>query len=395
MSDDSVVISVQNLKKYFEVRAGLMKSLVSKEVQYVHAVDDVSFEIHKGETLGLVGESGCGKSTTGRLLTRLEDPTDGHMYFRGEDIAGLHGKELKEFRRNVQMIFQDPYESLNPRFTVYNAISEPLVVHGIGDTYEEREDLVVRALEKAEMKPAEKYLKRFPHELSGGQRQRIAIARALVINPEFVVADEPVSMLDVSIRAGIMNLLLKMKKESGIPFVFVTHDVSVSRYMSDRIAVMYLGSIVEIGPAEEVIHHPKHPYTKALISAVPVPDPHYKRGRTEIIGDLPSPINLPKGCKFHPRCIYAQPKCREETPPWTEVKPGHFVLCHYPDNLQMSVSKEEVFGEDNKDLPVCRICFKPIGDDQKVQTCPICGAEFHDFCAAKVHECPVCGAELK
>ena len=278
-----VVYRVENLRKLFPVKTGFVGSLVGKQL-FVHAVNDITFDIHEGEIFGVVGESGCGKTTTGRLLVRLEDPTNGKMEFMGVDTASLVGRDLKDFRRNVQMVFQDPYESLNPRFTVFATIAEPLFVHNVGETYEERVDMVCRALEHAELKPPEEFINRFPHELSGGQRQRVAIARTLVLRPRFIVADEPVSMLDVSIRAGIMNLMLSLREEYHIPFMFISHDVSVTRYMSHRIAVMYLGSIVELGETEDVIKKPKHPYTQALLSAVPVPDPTAKHGRIKIIG---------------------------------------------------------------------------------------------------------------
>ncbi len=334
MSDDKgdVVIKVRDLKKYFELHAGMFK--IWGEPIYVKAVDGINFDIRRGEILGLVGESGCGKTTTGRLLTRLEDPTAGSIIFEGTDIAKLKGKELKKFRRNVQMIFQDPYESLNPRFTVLKTIMEPLIIHGIGDTYDERVEMVIKALEDAELKPAEEYLERFPHELSGGQRQRVAVARALVLRPKFIVADEPVSMLDVSIRAGVMNLMLDLRDKYGIPFLFITHDIAVSRYMSDRMAVMYLGKIVEIGESDEVVFNPMHPYTKALISAVPVPDPDHKHGRVQIKGEIPSPINLPPGCRFWPRCPYAQKGlCDVKEPPLVEVGEGHYVACHLAEKI--------------------------------------------------------------
>ncbi len=339
MNEDNVVMKVRNLKKYFELHTGMFK-FVGESI-YVKAVDGVSFNIHQGEILGLVGESGCGKTTAGRLLTRLEDPTEGSIIFEGEDIAKLRGKHLKNYRRNVQMIFQDPYESLNPRFTVLKTIMEPLIIHGIGETYDDKVEMVIKALEDAGLKPAEEYLSRFPHELSGGQRQRVAIARALVLRPKFIVADEPVSMLDVSIRAGVMNLMLDLRDKYGIPYMFITHDIAVARYMSDKIAVMYLGKIVEMADTDEVIFNPLHPYTKALISAVPVPDPDHKHGRVEIKGEIPSPINLPPGCRFWPRCPYAQKGlCDIKEPPLREITPGHFVACHFAEKF-LEESPEE------------------------------------------------------
>ncbi len=349
---EKVIINVKKLKKYFPVRGGLMSSFGSgKEQKFVHAVDNISFTIKQGEVFSLVGESGCGKTTTGRLLTRLEDPTSGHIYFHKRDIANLEGKDLKSFRRNVQMIFQDPYESLNPRLTVFSTVAEPLLVHHVGDTIDEREDLVAKALEAAELKPAMEYLHRYPHELSGGQRQRVAIARALALRPEFIVADEPVSMLDVSIRAGILNLLLDLKAKYGIPYLFITHDLSVARYMSDRIGVMYLGTIVETGESEKVIKNPHHPYTRALLSSVPVPDPDYKRERKKIKGDLPSPINVPKGCRFYPRCIFAKKGiCDRKDPPVVEVEPGHFVKCHFAADIPAMDEKADEEMEEKVEL---------------------------------------------
>jgi peptide/nickel transport system ATP-binding protein len=311
MPDTNVVIRVRNLKKYFELKTGFLS--FGKEATLIKAVDDVNFDIRSGEILGLVGESGCGKTTTGRLLTRLEDPTDGYVFFLGRDIALLEGRDVKVFRRNIQMVFQDPYESLNPRTTVLQTIMEPLINHNIGGSLEERTELVVKALEDAGLAPAKEYLARFPHELSGGQRQRVAVARALVIKPKVIVADEPVSMLDVSIRAGVLNLMLDLREEYGIPYLFITHDIAVARYVSDRLGVMYLGRVVELGETDDVVFEPKHPYTQALLSAVPVPDPEAKHGRIQIRGEIPSAAKIPNGCRFRPRCPKAFEDCGWES----------------------------------------------------------------------------------
>jgi len=321
------LIRVVDLKKWFPVRMGFLTSLLRKEPLWVKAVDGVSFDIHRGEVLCLVGESGCGKTTTGRTILRLIEPTGGQVFFKGVNIFELNKEELRKLRQKMQMIFQDPYESLNPRMTVLDIVAEPLRVHGLAEG-EELMDRVLRALEDAELRPPEAFLARYPHELSGGQRQRVGIARALVLNPEFIVADEPVSMIDVSLRAGILNLMMDLKERFGLTYLFITHDIAQARYIGDRMAVMYLGKIVELGPIEDLIKEPLHPYTKALISNVPVPDPDAKRQRIYLKGEVPTPINPPPGCRFHPRCPWAKAICREEEPQLIEVQPGRFVACH-------------------------------------------------------------------
>jgi peptide/nickel transport system ATP-binding protein len=317
------LIEVTDLKKYFPVRKGIF----SKSDKYVHAVDSINFSVEGGKILGLAGESGCGKTTVSKLLVRLLEPTNGKILLEGEDIAHKKGKELKEFRKKMQMIFQDPYGSLNPRFTVMDTVAEPLIIQGMG-TPEEREDAVVKALDIVGLKSPEEFLFRYPHELSGGQRQRVAIARALVIEPKFVAADEPVSMLDVSIRLGVMNLMLELRDRLNLTIMFVTHDLACARYMSDEIAIMYLGKIVEIAPTEELINNPNHPYTKALLSSVPIPDPSEKRKRIKVKGRVSTPIDPLPGCRFAPRCPYAAAKCKEKDPENVRVGNKHLVACH-------------------------------------------------------------------
>lgn len=325
---DEKIIAVRNLKKYFPLSKGLIASLLQRgETKFVRAVDGVSFEIGEGETIGLAGESGCGKTTTAKIMVRLLEPSEGEILFRGQNIAHLKGAELKQFRRSAQLIFQDPYESLNPRYTVGMTVEEPLFIHGVLDA-EERQERLYEALYIAGLRPPDDYIERYPHEMSGGQRQRVAIARALVLKPKFVVADEPVSMLDVSIRAGVLNLLRQLTIEMGLASLYISHDLSLIRYICDRIAVMYLGRIVEIGPTERVIRNPQHPYTQILLKAVPVPDPDHKRSAPEITGEIPSPIDLPAGCRFHPRCPKAMPVCGEDPPPTIEVGAEQAVACH-------------------------------------------------------------------
>lgn len=321
------MIEVRNLKKLFPVRGGTVLSLSSRERRNVHAVDGVSFHVIEGEVLGLVGESGCGKTTTGRLLCRYEEPASGSILFEGNDVSSLRGEHLKRFRKRAQMIFQDPYESLDPRFIIGRSIMEPLMLQGIGASEAERYEMMSKMLEVVGLRPSEDFINRFPHELSGGQRQRVVIARAMIIQPKFIVADEPVSMLDVSIRSGILNLMLDMKRDFGVTYAFITHDLAVSRYMSDRIAIMYLGKIVEIGHKDEVIHQSLHPYTQLLMSAVPSPDPTIKRIRTTVAGEVPSATDIPSGCRYHPRCPQAKDACKSMEPELVEFRRDHYAAC--------------------------------------------------------------------
>jgi len=322
------VINVTNLVKWFPVRLGFFSTLFSRKQLFVRAVDNVSFDIRKGEVFGLAGESGSGKTTTGRLLLRLIEPTSGNVVFKDQDITNLSESDLKPLRRKMQIIFQDPYESLNPRMTINDIISEPLHVQGIGSETEIIEK-VNKILEDVELSPPEEFILRYPHELSGGQRQRVAVARAFVLEPEFVVADEPVSMLDVSIRAEILNLMLSLVEKFGTSFLYITHDLALARHMCDRIAIMYLGKITEKGSTDKIVSKPLHPYTRALISAVPVPDPTTKRSEVVIKGEIPSPINPPSGCQFHTRCPIAEfPLCKEKEPPLIDHGDGHFASCH-------------------------------------------------------------------
>jgi oligopeptide transport system ATP-binding protein len=323
MSDDQVLLKVDGLVKHFPVLRGVFQ----RQVGAVHAVDGISFEIRKGETFGLVGESGCGKSTAGRTILQLYRPTAGHVYFDGTDLVGLSREELRKMRKRMQMIFQDPYASLNPRMTVADIISEPMQVHGMtrGD---ETLDRVNELLEVVRLSPS--FGARYPHEFSGGQRQRIGIARALALNPDLIVCDEPISALDVSIQAQVINLLEDLQEEFGLTYLFIAHDLSMVRHISKRVAVMYLGIIVELAGVKELHSQPKHPYTRALLSAVPVPDPVVEQSRERIIlvGDVPSPVNPPSGCRFRTRCPIAVEKCAIDTPAWREILPEHWVACH-------------------------------------------------------------------
>ncbi|SHH26412.1 ABC transporter ATP-binding protein [Tepidibacter thalassicus] len=323
MSNKEILLDVKNLKKYFPVRKGFF----GRQTQYVKAVDDVSFFIKKGETLGLVGESGCGKSTTGRTLIRLYDPTDGEIIFNGKDIAKLSQKELKPYRKKIQMIFQDPYASLNSRMTVGDIIGEPLDIHGIASG-KERLERIHELLNIVGLNPD--HATRYPHEFSGGQRQRIGIARALAVEPEFIIADEPISALDVSIQAQVVNMLEDLQNDLGLTYLFIAHDLSMVRHISNRVGVMYLGKLVEIAESDELYEKPSHPYTQALLSAIPLPDPKAARENKRVIleGDVPSPLNPPSGCRFRTRCRYAMDKCAEIEPQLKEIAPGHCVACH-------------------------------------------------------------------
>jgi peptide/nickel transport system ATP-binding protein len=332
MSDQPPLLEVKGLKKYFPIRRGILQ----KTVGQVKAVDGVTFSLQEGETLSLVGESGCGKTTTSRCILRAIKPTAGQILLRdnGEvvDVAAVSKSRLRSLRRQMQMIFQDPYSSLNPRMTLLDIVGEPLYVHGVGNL-QERTDRVVELLRLVGLRP--EYMRRYPHAFSGGQRQRIGIARALALNPRLIVADEPVSALDVSVQAQILNLLLELQERLRLTCLFVAHDLSVVKHISERVAVMYVGRIVEIAPTKELFASPKHPYTEALLSAVPKPDPRLRADRIVLQGEVADPANTPSGCHFHPRCPYAQAVCREKAPALEEIAPGHHVSCHRARELSL------------------------------------------------------------
>ena len=315
------LVEVNNLVKYFPVRAGLLQRVVNQ----VKAVDDVSFIVRKGETLGMVGESGCGKTTVGRTMLRLVEPTSGSVKFKGNDVFAMKPNELKAIRRNMQIIFQDPYASLDPRVPIGESVMEGLHIHRIG-TPRERVDIMLATLKKVGLE--DYHARRFPHEFSGGQRQRIGIARALALRPDFIICDEPVSALDVSIQSQVLNILKDLQVEFGLTYLFIAHNLSVVEHVSDRVAVMYLGKMVEMASREELFRNPLHPYTQALMSAIPVPNPRLRRQRTILKGDVPSPLNPPKGCRFHPRCPVAIEICAHQEPAFLEVSPDHWVACH-------------------------------------------------------------------
>ncbi|MEB2301862.1 dipeptide ABC transporter ATP-binding protein [Lysinibacillus xylanilyticus] len=324
------LLKVDGLKKYFPVRKGVL----NKQVGDVKAVDDVSFEVFEGETLGIVGESGCGKSTTGRLLMRLLEPTEGKIEFAGKVISELSNNEMRKARRDIQMIFQDPYASLNPRHNIGKILEEPLIVHGMGNA-KERKQKVLELLEIVGLN--EYHVRRYPHQFSGGQRQRIGIARALMTNPRLIIADEPVSALDVSIQAQVLNLLQNLQKDLKLTYIFISHDLGVVRHISNRVGVMYLGKIVELTASEDLYAEPLHPYTQALLSSVPVPDPTFEREQLIISGDIPSASNPPSGCTFHTRCPFKKEECSQVVPKMQEVKPGHYVACHLYEAIQHSM----------------------------------------------------------
>jgi len=328
-NDPNALLTVNNLQVHFPITQGI---IFQHKVGAVRAVDGVTFQVRKGETLGVVGESGCGKSTTGRAILRLNKPTGGQINFNGQDITSVKGDDLKKMRRNMTMIFQDPSASLNPRLTVGNIIAEPLIIHKIAHG-KERQEMVENLLELVGL--SKYYINRYPHEFSGGQKQRIGIARALAAKPSFIVADEPVSALDVSIQAQIVNLLEELQEQFGLTYLFVAHDLSVVRHISDRVAVMYLGKVVELAERDDLYDHPAHPYTVALLSAVPLPDPKVEKKRERVIltGDVPSPVNPPSGCRFHTRCPLVQAICKEQEPPLLDIGGGHYSACHFAQDV--------------------------------------------------------------
>lgn len=326
---NKTLIDISGLEVHFTARTGFFASLISKQVSLVRAVDGLDFAIGRGEILCLAGESGSGKTTTGKAILRLVEPTGGEICFKGEDVRQFNRARLRKFRQDAQIIFQDPYESLNPRQTVFKTVAEPLEVNHICSSNAEKEERVIEALCDAGLSNPRELFIRYPHELSGGQRQRLAIASALVLKPNFIVADEPVSMLDLSIRAGILKLMVDVRDSKGISYLFITHDLSLAWLVSDRIAIMYLGKIVELGSADAVIKEPLHPYTRALVSVIPVPKRVSLAGRKLLQGETPDPVNIPAGCRFHPRCPEVQARCREEEPLYREVGPNRFAACHF------------------------------------------------------------------
>ena len=332
------LVEAKDVYKWFPIKGGLF----GKTLANVRAVDGVSLSVKKGETMGLVGESGSGKTTFGRTIMRLINVTKGQIIFAGDDITWLKGRGLKQYRRRMQMVFQDPYSSLDPRQTIRSTLTEPMKIHHVTSSREEANQRVEQLIETVGLN--QDHLSRFPHEFSGGQRQRIAVARALAVNPQFLLLDEPTSSLDVSVQAQILNLLKKLQRDYNLTFLFISHNLSVIRHMCDRVAVMYLGRIVEIGSMKTIYENPKHPYTYALLSSVPNPDPTKRKQLGVLEGDVPSPIDIPSGCRFRTRCPYATSKCKEEFPPLVEIEPGHWIECHYDIDFRAK-KKEEMLGE--------------------------------------------------
>ncbi len=321
------LVEVHDLFKWFPVQKSFLETLLARKLDYIRAVDGIDFEVRRGEVFGLAGESGSGKTTTGRLILRLIEPTRGGIFFDGRNVLTVNGEEMRRLRQRMQLIFQDPYASLNPRMKIGTAIGHGLEIHGIAKGQRER-DLVIQMMERVGLTPAATLYEKYPHQLSGGQRQRAVIARALILHPDLIVADEPIAMADVSVRALILHLMMELKEEFDLTYLFITHDLATAKYICDRIAIMYLGKIVESGPLREVYSHPQHPYTEALLSAVPVPNPRARREHIIPKGEIPSPINPPSGCRFHPRCPYAMEICSKDEPRFAGTKDGHLVACH-------------------------------------------------------------------
>jgi peptide/nickel transport system ATP-binding protein len=322
------ILKVEHLKKYFPVEKSFLEKMLTRTRSFVKAVDNVSFSVRKGEVFTLAGESGCGKTTTGKLIVRLIPPTSGKIFLNDMETTTLSFEKLRVVRRKMQIIFQDPYASFNPRMSIGDAVGQPLEIHGLAKGVEKREK-VLQILHRVGLTPPEQFVDVYPHQLSGGQRQRAAMARSLILQPEFIVADEPVSMIDVSLRTTIIDLMLDLRKESGLTYLFITHDLAIAKYISDRIAIMYLGKIAEMGDKQEIFSNPMHPYTQALLSAIPVPNPERKRKTVELIGEVPSAINIPPGCRFHTRCPNAEENCKQKEPELIPISPDHYVACHF------------------------------------------------------------------